>query len=295
MKKLYFFLFAICFCGTAMAQDKIYKKGGEILEVKVIEIGTDEIKYKLFNDQNGPSYSLDKDRILKIIYQNGRTESYQSNLKDPELYADQSKNAVKINFLSPLLGYTQLNFEHNLKPGRSYELALGIIGLGKRQELGSIYDANTQTNMLKYREARGLFLGGGYKFSKLPDFVNKGSKYSHVMQGPYAKPELILGLYGQNQLRNSSGNTNQADRETLVFGGLLINLGQQWVLGDAFLIDVYGGLGYAFDSRSRKRDVEGIYYDNYVGSHFALITGGNSGIGFTGGFKVGLLLNPKKK
>ena len=284
----------MCFCGTSVAQDKIYKKDGVLIEAKVFEVGTDEVKYKMFNDQTGPIYSLDKDRIIKVVYQNGRTETYQNNLKDPELYQDQSKNAIKVNFLAPLLGYTQLNFEHNSKPGKGYEVSLGIIGLGKRQELRSIYDANTKTNSVTYRQATGVFFGGGYKLSKLPDFVNKGAKYTHVLQGSYVKPEVLFGVYGQNNLQNMQGSTPRTNKETVVFGGLLINLGKQWVLSNIALIDLYGGLGYALDNRSSRQDNQE-YYDDFVGNHFALITGANSGLGFTGGFKIGLLLNQKKK
>ena len=297
MKILYLTLIFICFCVAAFAQDKIYKKGGEILEVKITEVGSDEIKYKMFNDQDGPTYALDKDRILKVVYKNGRSESYQSNLKDPELYADQSKDALKVNFLSPLFGFTQLNYEHSLRPGRAYELSLGIIGLGKKQELGYRYDLTSQTSTTTYRQARGLFFAGGYKYSKASDFVNRNSKYSHVLQGTYVKPELSLGVYSQNKYVNRSGNANQTEKETVVFSGLLINLGKQWVLGDALLIDLYGGLGYAFDNRKTKQDDfnEGYNYENTVGNHFALVTGAESGLGFTGGFKVGLLINSKKK
>ncbi|MHB1177967.1 MAG: hypothetical protein ACYCZO_06510, partial [Daejeonella sp.] len=220
MRNLFLTFISVFFVTTVLAQDKLYKKGGEIIDIKVIEVGTDEIKYKVFTDQTGPVYSLDKDRIIKIIYQNGRVETYQSNLKDPQLYADQAKNAIKINFLAPLLGYTQLNFEHNLRPGRGYELSLGIIGLGKRQDIGSFYDATTQSTTVTYREATGIFAGGGYKFSKLPDFVNKGAKYSHILQGTYVKPELSLGVYGQNNLTNVRGSTPRKNRETIAFGGL---------------------------------------------------------------------------
>lgn len=294
MRNLYLTFIAAFFITSALAQDKLHKKNGEIIEVKVIEIGTDEIKYRVFTDQTGPLYSLDKDRITKIVYQNGRIETYQSNLKDPQLYADQAKNAVKINFLAPLLGYTQLNFEHSLKPGRGYELSLGIIGLGKRQDIGSFYDATTQSTTVTYREAVGVFAGGGYKFSKLPDFVNKGAKYSHVLQGTYVKPELSLGVYGQNNLTNVPGGRPRKNRETIAFGGLLVNLGKQWVLGELLLIDVYGGLGYAIDNRSSNRNNSEYYYDGYIGNHFALTTGTDSGLGLTGGFKIGLLLNQKK-
>ena len=291
MKKVYLFFLAMFFYGVVFAQDKIYKKDGEVIEAKVTEIGSDELKYKIFNDQNGPTYSLEKDLILKVVYENGRIESYQSNLKDPALYADQAKNAIKINFLSPLLGYTQLNYEHNLRPGRGYEISLGLIGLGKRQKLNSYFNG-AETFTQNYRGASGLYLGAGYKFSKVPDFVNKGAKYSHVLQGTYIKPELSIGVYGQNHFEGDANGNPVKSRESLVFGGLLVNLGKQWVLGDALLVDIYGGLGYALDSRSD--DYDGTYYNETIGNHFALSTGNDSGLGATGGFKVGLLLNKKK-
>lgn len=278
MKKVYFLcsLFLLLFSLDALAQDKIYKKGGEIIDVKVVEVGTNEIKYTIPADINGPVYALDKSRIIKVVYQNGRTETFQHNLKDPKLYADQTKSAVKANFLAPLFGYTQLNFEHNIRPGKSYELALGIIGLGKRQLL--YYSDDT------YRDAKGVFLGAGYKFSKIPDFINNTEKYSHVLQGFYTKPELVLGIYGQNAF---DYNSSQTERITTYFGALMLNGGKQWVLGDIFLIDIYLGLGYAFDGENNSEY-------GAPENHFALIGGGDSGFGFTSGIKVGLLLNKKK-
>lgn len=292
MNKIYasFILFLIAL--SASAQDKIYKKGGEIIEARISEVGTNEIKYKVFHDETGPVYTIEKDRIIKVVYQNGRTEIYQNSLKDPELYADQAKNAFKVNFLAPLLGYTQFNFEHNLRPGRSYELSLGIIGLGKRQEAYaySVYDPNTSTSTMQYREARGVFLSGGYKFAKMPDYLNSGAKYSHVMQGFYAKPEFSFGVYGQNNFRQNTNNFTTIDRKTVVFSGLIVNLGKQWVLGDMFLIDAYAGLGYAFDNNnSLRQQGDAYYYEDYVGNHFALATNTDSGFGGTAGIKIGFL------
>lgn len=294
MKNLYLLLFVLGLAATARSQDKIHKKGGEIIEAKVTEVGTDEIKYRVFSDQSGPMYSLDKDRIIKVVYQNGRVETYQSNLKDPKLYEDQAKSAVKVNFLAPLLGYTQLNFEHSLRPGRAYELSLGLIGLGKRQELWALSFSSTQTTEITYRKASGAFLAGGYKLSKLPDFVNKGAKYSHVLQGTYIKPELSFGVYDQNFVRSYQANTPVINRETIVFGGLLVNLGKQWVLGELLLVDLFGGVGYALDNRNRTRGNSEFYYDNFVGNHFALTSGADSGFGINGGFKIGILINRKK-
>ena len=60
---------------------------------RIQEIGVDEVKYKFFEDPEGPTYGIEKDRVVKIIFQNGRTETYRSGLRDPELYAAQKKQA----------------------------------------------------------------------------------------------------------------------------------------------------------------------------------------------------------
>ncbi|MDB5121199.1 MAG: hypothetical protein JWN56_2417 [Sphingobacteriales bacterium] len=291
-RNLYLVLVVTLFSLRCFAQDKIYKKNGDVVEAKVIEIGESEIKYKIFTDQEGPTYSVDKDRLTKIIYQSGREETFKSSLKDETLYEDQSKNAIKINFLSPLLGFTQLNYEHNIKPGRSYEVSLGIIGLGKQQKSEEYtYNGSTGVGVTEVhkRAAGGAFLGAGYKFVKLPNFIRSGDKYSHVMQGIYAKPEVIIGAYSQNKYFYSSSSNSSADKETVVVGAFIINLGKQWVLGDSFLIDLYGGLGYAIDNQDNSN-----IFNGYGGNHFALNVIGESGVGLTAGFKIGLLINKKK-
>ncbi len=61
------------------AQDKIYKKSGEVLETKVIEIGTTEVKYKVFANQTGPVYVLSKNDLIKIVYESGTVENFTAS------------------------------------------------------------------------------------------------------------------------------------------------------------------------------------------------------------------------
>jgi hypothetical protein len=297
MKKLINLSILILFLGlsSALAQDKIYKKGGEVLEVKITEIGVDEIKYKIFNDKDGPTYTVEKDRIIKIIYQNGRVETFKSSFNDAELYADQKNQALKINFFSPLFGFTALSYERSVKPGRSYELTLGIIGLGKKQEIGFFPSANPE-----YREQAGAYISGGYKFIKLPDFTSRGAKFSHIMQGTYIKPEIMFGTFSSRQeayvVRNNSGRS-ELKRKTTLFGGAIINIGKQWVFSDIFLLDIYGGLGYDINNNNQvvtTTNGETTTYE-FNGYHYGMIsTGGGSGLGLTGGLRVGIMLGKKK-
>lgn len=61
---------------TCFAQDVIVKKDGSTILSKVIEIGSTEVKYKKFSNQDGPTYSVLKSEIQTINYENGEKESY---------------------------------------------------------------------------------------------------------------------------------------------------------------------------------------------------------------------------
>lgn len=57
-----------------MAQDTLIKKSGEELPVKVLEITPDLIKYKHFNNLEGPMISVYKREVFMIKYANGVKE-----------------------------------------------------------------------------------------------------------------------------------------------------------------------------------------------------------------------------
>ena len=105
-----------------------------VVEAKILEIGSDEIKYKEFHNLDGPIYVLETDRIKKIVFENGTVQKFQDSYKDAERYAGQLNKAIKLNFLSPLYGYTEIGFEKSLGVGKGYEVSLGIIGLGKSED-----------------------------------------------------------------------------------------------------------------------------------------------------------------
>lgn len=295
----YCYILTLCLLAfQANSQDKIYKRGGDIILAKVQEIGVDEIKYKLFEDIEGPTYAIEKDLIVKIIFQNGRTETYKSSLKDPNLYKGQSRNALKLNFLSPLTGYTQFGYERSLKPGRSIEFNFGIIGLGKNQVIDYTFYSPGSTTPQEYkRDAKGASFGIGYKFIKTPDFINRNIRFAHLLQGSYIKPTLYTGVYGENIIDNKT-QIPIAERRTVAYGSLMIELGKQWVFSEQFLLDIYFGLGYCVDNIN---DDDDIYSYSNVSSesqahHFNTIRFGSSpGFALSGGLKIGMLLGKQKE
>ena len=77
MKQFLVFLFLLC-AASVSAQDVIVKKDGTTILSKVIEIGTSEVKYKKFSNQNGPTYSVGKSELQAINYENGDKDSFNT-------------------------------------------------------------------------------------------------------------------------------------------------------------------------------------------------------------------------
>jgi uncharacterized cupredoxin-like copper-binding protein len=64
MKKLIFFILLIV-SAAASAQDTIVKKNGDLIVAKITEIGTDEVKFKIYGQQDGPVITMKKSDIKK--------------------------------------------------------------------------------------------------------------------------------------------------------------------------------------------------------------------------------------
>lgn len=77
--KLIFFLLALFTSLTVHCQDVIVKKDGGTIVSKVLEVNTADIKYKKFSNQNGPTYSINKNEIISINYENGEKDVFNNS------------------------------------------------------------------------------------------------------------------------------------------------------------------------------------------------------------------------
>ena len=58
------------------AQDVIVKKSGDEFKTKVLEVNQSIVTYKMFDNQEGPVYNMNKDEILMIKYQDGTKDIF---------------------------------------------------------------------------------------------------------------------------------------------------------------------------------------------------------------------------
>jgi hypothetical protein len=62
---------------SALAQDTIFTRNGEVIPAKVYEITATEVKYKKPSNPDGPLYTTAKDNVTLIEYKNGSKDVFQ--------------------------------------------------------------------------------------------------------------------------------------------------------------------------------------------------------------------------
>lgn len=103
---------AAAFAIPSFAQDIVILKDGTSVDAKVIEVDDNSVRYKKFNNPDGPTYTAKKETISEIRYKNGSKEIFnQAKATSP----DKNPNSVwwtkaretKLGFWMDPLGFAQ--------------------------------------------------------------------------------------------------------------------------------------------------------------------------------------------
>lgn len=74
--KLLLSLLSVFILNQAFAQDVIIKQNGEEIQARILEVNSDQIKYKRFDNQEGPQYTINVKEVLLIKFENGSKEIF---------------------------------------------------------------------------------------------------------------------------------------------------------------------------------------------------------------------------
>ncbi len=260
-------LFLLVFSIAAFSQDRVIKNSGDTLKCKVTEIGADQIKY-YYSDNEKLIFGIDKALVKRIEFSTGEVMKIEANSFDnPEYYIGQNRNVIKFNFLSPINTNMEFVYEHSIKPGRSWETSLGIIGLG--------FDTDDYN-------PKGVYGKFAYKFIRKPDFYMQRMHYAHILKGAYIAPELALRhtSYDSYVYSEDYGQNYESHEERIKDFSIAVTLkfGKQWVFDDGFIVDLFVGIGYGVTNNSG---------DSYDVVTYGFIVGPEVPIAFTGGLRLG--------
>lgn len=305
-------LLCILFTGiqSASAQEKIYlKHQKDPIDCKVLEINSTEIKYAP-SDADGLQIGVSKNDVYKIVFKSGRVQYFTDPLQDFSYYKGQKRWIGKFGVLSPAFGFTDLYLEKSVKPGKSVEFQVNIIGLGQRLEYQNWYGYGGQIKT--YVNQRGASIGAGIKFLKMPDFETSNRKLVHILQGSYLKPTVSIGMYQRDFFFYETpiaGPYNPSiitQKKNVFTSQIALQTGKQWILDNTFCIDLYALVGLGIDNFRQNQntppsDVSGgtfvsIIEENMPYSNFGATRIGKGGAGLIlgGGIKMGFLFNTKK-
>ncbi|MEN0002484.1 MAG: hypothetical protein AAF798_00015 [Bacteroidota bacterium] len=252
----YFFIASLLILHfTSSAQDMIHLVDQTMMETKVIEISDQQVKYKAYDGQNGPTFVVPAHRIEKVVLQDGTEHTFESPEESAFDFAQLPKRALKFSFLSPVVnGFTSVTYEQMLSAKTSFEARIAFIGLGRS---------------MNGPEAAGIGTTVGYKFYLGSRTTSNDAYLRSLFHGSYLRFDATLGTYKYRETERFRTD------EQVVFGGLTASLGKQWVFGERVLLDLYGGVGYGSSNDDR-------------GTNFILHTT-PAGLAFSGGLKIGFL------
>jgi len=75
------------------AQDIIYKTDGTEIKAKIIEVNINDIKYKKYENPEGPLYTVNKSELFKIKFENGTQEVFNKSSSN----SSNKKNSETVN------------------------------------------------------------------------------------------------------------------------------------------------------------------------------------------------------
>jgi len=185
MKKillLIVFVFAIL---DVFSQDILILKNGDEIKSKILEITTDQIKYKKWDNLEGPSYASLKSEVFMIKYENGTKDVFKTQ-------ETNNINVVSVNNEDKEKEEAVKNLENYLR-NKNIGKVIEILAFRKTNgEMLDIYGQKMYTikfeidikfnsdGWLKGNGMEGYWRNSLYVYSSEPDLAASGETYTYV-------------------------------------------------------------------------------------------------------------------
>lgn len=119
MKRTLIFLLLAAISMGIYAQDFIVTKDAKKIEAIILEVSKSEIKYKEFDNQEGPTFILDVEDITSVTYSNGKVVLYSQPA--PDTLSVNSSNHAELN-IARVTSYSGIYVFTDCEPISAYEV-----------------------------------------------------------------------------------------------------------------------------------------------------------------------------
>lgn len=203
MKTTILFILFTIFSFIGFSQDVIVKRDGEKIDAKVIEITKTTIKYKKFEQEDGPIRNISISEVAEIIYNNGDWEKFKEEDYTEEVEEETTTRPTRRR-PRPTISKKDPFFDN----GMYLDLMLGGGNANETQSYFSYYDdfGNYYPNGYDYTsEYMSSFAAISFRIGHKWYFGN-GEKYRPGLQvqwmkvGIHINPEGGYASYGLSPL-----------------------------------------------------------------------------------------------
>jgi hypothetical protein len=255
----------------AKGQDQLFKTDNTKLLVKIIEIGPEEIKYKLFSNPNGPQYSESTNDFVLVIFENGKHETINPSgtktlyvKSTPSLYTEAQlakkdssafykySNNISINFFNFFNNEIGLMYQREFFKN-NFNIIIPIsFGVEKPSITQNTYFGTTNSNSYgsHYALNRKLFdVGFGINY-----YPSLGSHVNYFI-GPvfrYMQYEGVQSYYYRDPNSNNYNNLKITNNSTLTRYSVSITNGFVFRTKSRLTATIFGSLGFKNDIVNSK-------------------------------------------
>lgn len=260
-----FSLFGVIYISSLCAQDTITLKNGEEIEAKVLEITPDIIKYKKFNNLDGPTISILKSEVFMIKYENGTKDVFgvedKEPIKTPDVeykkidIKDKSESTtvtyskveydrpefdrevyhlLKVNPLLVFSGDIPIYYERRLSDHLAAEAGIGIT------HMDYLYEGfDFEQSFEGFNIDRTASIGYSFR-AEIKYYPSKSTKALDEMYFGFA---FRIKHYNTDLIKCNSTLISPSVSETRTYIDNQLTGGYIYYISDMVFLDFYGGIG----------------------------------------------------
>jgi hypothetical protein len=245
MKTVLLIIFTL-FSVLSYAQDIIYKVDGTEIKSKVIEITENYIKYKNFDQQEGPIRNINKSEVFMIIYSDGTKETFTTQKQIQQNIETKTEVKNVENNTQPNQGKDINSKESNNKQQKEdkfykdkkdsyFSTAIGYGtsygGFGIRQDFRG-------GKILGF----GLHVGAGYFPFNGGGFLISGGAKFYFYKGFYLNFQYGYVGIEQTTVDSYNGTTYIHEEKKYTLHGPSFLIGGDWFFGKRFGLNIGAGV-----------------------------------------------------
>ena len=228
MKKAFrfsFCMYIILIGFKSYSQDVITLKNGDEIQSKVLEISNEIIKYKKWNNQEGPIYSSNIADVLVIKYQNGTKDVFNTTPSQTSpAQNDQTNKEIPAKKVDTSIDTSKRDIKQNVTKRMDYENGKFYVGEwiedkknGKGRMTykdGSYYEGEWKDDKM---EGDGIIVSGSDGSKYVGNFLNderdgKGVVYNKkgIIEAEYT---YVNGVLDGHYMTNSNNGSHRIEGE----------------------------------------------------------------------------------